>query len=231
MNLIKNSINVCILLIASVLASGPIGVALVRLLSPQPDWVGAGIFINNFNHVQSLPYFFGYGLIIGSVLLVSMIYKLAREEERGVMLPGLVFVTIYATLVSFNYILQTTFIPVLVNGSADGASILISALSMSNPNSLAWALEMYGYMFLGLSFLWLFPYFKGGNFSRPIFFLLIINAVMSIFGAFISSYQLDWVMSSFGIISFIVWNIVFIGLIFMIMLDLRGRLKNYKRKK
>ncbi len=231
MKLLKNSINVCILLIASVLASGPIGVALVRIISPQPDWQGAGIFINNFSHFQSLPYFFGYGLIIFSVLLISAIYKLARDEERSAMLPSLVFVGIYAALVSFNYVLQTTFVPALVTGSADGASILISALSMNNPSSLAWALEMYGYMFLGLAILWLWPYFKTSKFSLSIFLLLITNAVISVAGALITSFRLDWVMSNFGLISFAIWNIIFVSLVIIIMLDLQSKMKNNKRKK
>lgn len=231
MKLLKNSINICILLIVSALASGPIGVALVRLLAPQPDWQGAGIFINNFSHIQSLPYFLGYGLIIGAVLLVSKIYQLAKEEDRGSILPSLIFVAIYAALVSLNYVIQTTFIPALIISKGDGASILISAFSMSNPNSFAWAIEMYGYMFLGLAFLWLYPYFKQGRFSRPIFFLLIANAAMGVFGAFISSYQLDWVMSQQGIISFVAWNIVFAALIIFIMFDLQDRMFTSRVKK
>ena len=223
MKLLKNSINICLLLITSVLASGPIGTALVRLLAPQPDWQGAGVFINNFSHVQLLPYFFGYGLIIGSILLFSAIYQLAKDEDKGPMLPSLIFVSIYAAIVSLNYLVQTTFIPALVARSADGASILISALSMANPNSLAWAIQMYGYMFLGLSFLWLYPYFKKGRFSKQIFVLLVVNAAMGVFGAFISSYQLDWVISLPGMISFIAWNIVFAALIIFIMFDLQDK--------
>lgn len=231
MNVLKIGRKICWLLIFSILASGPLGVLIVDLIQPQPEWSGAGIFINNFHSIQSLPYFLGFGLIIGSILLISFLYKAAKPEEQGVMLPALVFVTIYAALVSLNYILQTTFVPALVAGSADGASILISALSMANPNSLAWAIEMYGYMFLGLAFLWLYPYFKQGRFSRPIFFLLIANAAMGVFGAFISSYQLDWVMSRPGMISFIAWNIVFAALIIFISFDLQDKTLIIRPKK
>ncbi len=223
MNLLKMSQKICWLLIISILASGPLGVLLVGLIQPQPEWSGAGIFINNFHVIQSLPYFLGFGLVIGSILLIAFLYKAAKPEEQGVMLPALVFITIYASLVSFNYILQTTYVPALVAGGADGASILISALSMANPNSLAWAIEMYGYMFLGLAFLWLYPYFRKGRFSRSIFFLLIANVTMGVLGAFISSYQLDWVMSRPGMISFIAWNIVFAALIIFIMFDLQDK--------
>ncbi len=225
MKLLQSGIKVCALLIASILASGPFGLALVSIIQPQVKWQGAGSFVANFSYIQTLPYFFGFALVVFSIWLIAIIYHSASEEKRGLMLPSLVFAAIYAALVSFNYILQTTFIPALALKGGDGANILISALSMSNPNSLAWAIEMYGYMFLGLALLWLLPYFQVSGRSRLaglnlwIRRLLIANAVLSIAGAIITSFKLDWVLTDAGLASFVSWNLIFLAIVFLIRLN------------
>lgn len=219
------SISICTFLAIAALASGPLGSGLVNLFSSQSAWSGAGSFINNFSYLQILPYFLGLSFIVAAILLVVTIYNLASLEKRSLMLPGLVFVTIYSGLASLNYVLQIAFVPTLATRGGDGASILISALSMSNPLSLAWSLERFAYLFLQIALLFLLPYFQAGRKSnRFIPILLVINAVMGAAAALVTAFYPEWGAQTIGFLSSILLNLVFVTLILVIRTDLWNKL-------
>lgn len=217
------AIIACALVIASIFLSGPIGMFLTYVIHPQPSWVDAQTFARNFHFIQTLPFFFGFLLTIGSILLVTSTYKLASEDDRPVMFPSIVFVSIYAALISLNYIFQTTYVPALATHYSPQHDVLISAFSMSNPNSVAWAIEMYGYAFLGLSVLFLVPFFKAGKLGMTIRCLLILNALVSITSAFITSFNLSWVLTGAGYVGFFVWNILYLVIAVLVMVSYRKK--------
>lgn len=78
---------------------------------------------------------------------VAASYQLAVPETRARALAGVVFAGILGALADFNYIVQTAFIPNNI-GSPDR---VLEVLTLHNPNSLAWAIEMFSYGFLGLA--------------------------------------------------------------------------------
>jgi hypothetical protein len=91
----------------------------------------------------------------------------------------LVFTAVFATLIFLNYVIQTTFIPVMARAYTPGDGALLTALSMANPRALAWALEMWGWAFLGLATWLIGPVFRGGALERAARAAFIVNGPVS----------------------------------------------------
>ena len=219
--LLRVGIASCILMIISILVSGPLGLLATLVTKPQPAWVDADTFVAHFDFVQTVPFFFGLLLVAGSLLLVASTYKLASEDDRAIMFPGVILVSIYASLISLNYVVQMTFIPALVAHYSPSHGETISALSMSNPNSLSWAIEMYGYAFLGLATLFLAPFFKNKAFGTVIRRLLMANALISVAGALVTSIDLSWVLTIAGLASFLIWNALYLAVVVLILISFK----------
>ena len=120
--------------------------------------------------------------------------------------------SIGAAFAILNYVTQTTFIPAIVNTYSSGLDPIITILSMSNPRSLPWAIEMWAYGLMGLG-TWLAAGFFGtSRLERTAKALFILNGVVSVFGALIASIDLGGVFSIAGLIGYGVWNVLFFAL-------------------
>ena len=80
------------------------------------------MFAQNYHPVQTLPFFFGFAMITGYIMLL-------------------------AALIFFNYICQTTFVPALSSDYRPEYDPIISTFSLANPRSLSWTIEMWGTRF------------------------------------------------------------------------------------
>ncbi|MBK9013810.1 MAG: hypothetical protein IPM82_06830 [Saprospiraceae bacterium] len=139
--------------LAGYVLSGPVGFGIVQMTNPQPAWVSAAIFAENYHVVQDVPYYFGLLLIGGMLMLAAGHYlnsKLENEENRFHILLSFAWTTIFAALIFFNYICQTTFVRHLALDYKPENDAIISTFSMANPLSLSWAIEMWGYGILGV---------------------------------------------------------------------------------
>jgi len=132
--------SAALVLVGTVL-SGPVAMLVVARVSPQPAWTGVSAFADNYHPVQALPYVLGYILLAGFVLFSASCHALAAARLRPRTSAALVFTGIYAALVYTNYTIQLGFIPRVLNDRP----AYISALTMANPASFAWFLEMFGY--------------------------------------------------------------------------------------
>ena len=195
-----------LLISAAALLSGPAAMLLLLWVAPQPAWTDARSFIEHYHSVQTLPYLLGFGLLIGFVLFVAACHQHASAGDRVRTTAGLVFTSVYASLVFANYMLQVAVVPRLM--SSDPA--LVPILTMANPSSLAWFLEMFGYAALGVAMWLVAPLFEGTRRLDWIRWLLIANAVMSIAGAVFTALIDEWVFSTSGLVSFFAWNVVVI---------------------
>lgn len=119
------------------LLSGLVGVPLVSGLQPQPAWQNGRVFAENFGFIQTLPYFAGFLMISGFLLFHVTIYLLSDLDMKRFTLPALLFAAMYGTLVFFNYIVQTTFMPELARNYRDAFDPIITMFSMSNPAALS----------------------------------------------------------------------------------------------
>ena len=182
----------------------------IALQPKQPPWENVAVFVEHYHLIQSLPFYFGYFLIGGSLMLLAAVYLSASSQSSP--LVGLLFGIVGSAIVCINYVIQTTYIPVIVAGYTPDYAVMLQALSMANPTSIAWALEMWGYGFLGLG-TWLAASFFGTTgIERFAKILFIFNGILSVTGAFWTALDLGWVLTPPGYISFGLWNLLYLGL-------------------
>src|SRR5436305_958290 len=60
--------------------SGPVGFALVLLIKPQPAWTSSANFVSHYNSLQNIPYYFGF-ILIGGMLILAVAHYLNAENE------------------------------------------------------------------------------------------------------------------------------------------------------
>jgi hypothetical protein len=72
-----------------ILTSGPLALLVVALVQPQPLWNGPTLFVDSFHRIQTLPFYFGYLLVTGSILMLVSVYLLSKQ--RAAALAALVF--------------------------------------------------------------------------------------------------------------------------------------------
>jgi len=193
-----------------ILTSGPLSMPVVAAVQPQPPWESAELFVENFHRIQTLPFYFGFLLLGGSILMLVSVYRLT--QKRAAALAGLILMSIGAAFALFNYVVQTTFIPAVVINYASEFNPIISMFSMSNPISLAWALEMWAYGIMGLGTWLAAGFFGAGSLERTARILFIVNGVISVLGAITVSIDLSGVFSIYGLIGYGVWNVLFLVL-------------------
>lgn len=120
--------------------SGPVAFLVVKLIKPQPAWVSAAVFAENYSIIQDMPYYFGFLLIGGMLMLVAGHYLNCVEEDaqkKFHLLISLGCTIAFCTLIAFNYICQTTFVRNLALHFRPDYEPAVSAFSMSNPLSFA----------------------------------------------------------------------------------------------
>ena len=193
-----------------ILTSGPLAVLVVALVHPQPSWDGPDLFVENFHRIQTMPFFFGFLLATGSILMLVSIYLLSKK--RATALTALIFMTIGAAFVIFNYVTQTTLVPAIVDAYTSELGPVLTTLSMSNPSSLPWALEMWGYGLMGLGTWFAAGYFGMSRLERIARFLFILNGALSVFGALMASIDLTGVFSTAGLVGYGIWNVIYLAL-------------------
>ncbi len=209
--------------LAGILLSGPVAMLLVGVTYPQPVWLGAEAFAAAHHPVQTLPYWFGFLLDGGSVALIAALHAMAPPDLKARTGAALAFAAAFAALIFFNYAMQTSFVPVLAEEYSAAKAPVISALTMANPRSLAWALEMWGYALLGVATWLVAPVFSGGRLERATAWLFVANGPVSIAGGFWTAAQPGWVMSPLGLSMFAGWNVLMFAMVVLALVCFRKR--------
>lgn len=205
--------------------SGPIAFIIVNLLNPQPVWTSPEVFVEHYSVIQDLPYYFGLLLIGGIMMIVAGIYLDYNEAIKKIkfqLLLAFGWTVVFCTLISFNYICQTTFVHNMALHYIPENNFAISAFSMSNPLSFCWANEMWGYGILGIVTMLISPYYKES--SRMIYWLCILNGVGSLASTAWTIINVNWVMTTAGLIAYFSWNVLMIVLIVLIYKDSQKKL-------
>lgn len=193
-----------VLVLAGAVLSGPVTMLVVSRIAPQPPWGGVQAFADHYHPIQALPYVLGYILLSGFVLFSASCHALARDSLRLRTSAGLIFTGVYAALVFTNYTIQVGFIPrVLQDRPA-----YIADLTMANPSSFAWFLEMFGYAAMGVATWLVAAGFRGSRRADAIRYLLMGNGLFSIIGAACTALYDRWVFSPAGLVSFAGWNLL-----------------------
>ena len=193
---------------------------IVQGVAPQPAWTGVEAFARSYHPIQTLPYALGYILLVGFVMFAAACHALGDSSMRLRTTAALVFTGVYAALVFTNYTIQLGYVPRTI---AERPAFL-GALTMSNPSSFAWFLEMFGYAAMGVATWLVAPLFGGGTRGTAVRALLIVNGVMSVAGAACTAAFDRWVFSTSGLASFAGWNVVVIVCFSIIALSPDGAL-------
>lgn len=204
-------------------ASGPLGLWLVGVTHPQPPWRDAETFVHAYHVVQIVPYLAGLLLVGGFVMLLTSLHLLAAEDVRVRTVWALGFVAAFAAMIFTNYAVQTTVVPGLVKQWVPDKGPLLSALTMANPHSLGWALEMWGYGVLGVATWLCAPVFAHGALERVTALLFRVNGPISILGIFATILRPGWVMTGLGLAAFALWNILIIAMTVLVLAAMRAR--------
>lgn len=199
------------------LLSGPVGFILVNWLQPQPAWVSPSVFAANYHWLQDVPYYFGFLLVGGMLMIFAANYlreSLEHLQLKFFSLLAMLAAIVFATLIAFNYICQTTFIRQLAVHYDETNDPSIATFSMANPASLSWSVEMWGYGFLGIATWLLAPVYKKR--SNLVSILLQLNGIVSVVGVLLTIVDARWVLTGYGLLAYAAWNLLMILLMILI---------------
>ena len=206
--------------IAGMILSGPPAVYLVSLLHPQPEWIDAATFIDHYHPIQALPFAGGFLLILGFTFFIAASSQLAVLSTQKVPATlAIIFAAAYAMMIGINYTLQLAWVPELVRQGNPS----LARITLQNPHSIGWVLEMFGYAFLGLATWAIALVFWGSRMMNTIRYLLIANGFISILGAVMATRGMSWIYQTIGIIGYILWNLLIIVTMVLIYFEFRRR--------
>jgi len=204
------------------LISGPITFLAVSEIKPQPEWISAQVYVDNYHPIQSITFYFGFLLILGSVMMIAFIHSKQKSLKS---LLAVIFTAIGAGLISFNYSTEATIIPALVRNYSSELDPIIRILSVTNPYSIFWSIEMWGYGFLGLGTLLSMGYFGDQSVEKWAKALFLANGILSCVGALITGIYVEWVLSTVGLVSYALWNVLYMVLAILFLLVVTRRAK------
>jgi len=207
-----------------IVLSGPVAVAVVTATHPQPPWRDAESFARHVHPMQLLPYAGGILLVAALVVLVACVHAIAGARDKAVTGAALAVTGAFAAFICFNYVAQTTYVPDLARRYEPANAPLIAALSMSNPQSLAWAIEMWGWGLFGVATWLVAPVFDRSKLERVAGALARANGVASVAGALWTVVRPGWVITPSGLAAFATWNILLAALATVIFIAFGRRL-------
>ena len=227
----RSAIGGCIGTLVGIVASGPLAVALVESTHPQPPWNGAELFARSFHLLQILPYAGGLLLVLSLLILLSSLQALLLPRDHVRASLAWLASAVFACFILLNYSLQTAYLPALARSYQPGDGALLTALSMSNPESLAWALEMWGWGCCGVATWLLAGVFDSTAIERATRGLeratracCIANGLVSVTGTAWTVIRPGWVMTLPGLIAFVLWNVLLAALAVLALVSVRRRL-------
>lgn len=205
------------------LLSGPVSIALLAMVRRSAGWRGADDFAQYFYRLQVAPFYFGFVLVVGFLMLFAGLYDVATDEEKPRLRVAVMLATAYAALITLNYVAQTTFIPALATHYRPAYEGLVDAFSITNPRSLAWAIEMWGYALLGGATWFASGIFRDGRQQRWLAGLMVLNGFASIIAAIAAAADMSWIVGTLGFAGYIAWNILMAAIFVLTVLVLTPR--------
>ena len=141
-------------------------------------WAGIEAYAANYNEELLLLLMFPVFLLpLSLVTLLACIHRNTPTHKQILSLLALVFTTLYAAQITYNYYTQMTAVRLsILNGELEGLAIH----AFFNPHSIALNLELLGYGLLSIGLIFAAFLFHGGRtIARTIFWILLINGVLN----------------------------------------------------
>jgi len=194
--------------IFGIIFSGLVFPVLSIVFCPQPEWQSVDLFVKSFHPLQTATYFCGFFLVFGSLLTFVVLFLAAETERKVWALSALAINILFTAIVFLNYIIQTTYVPYLAMNNPPETASVLAVFTMANPGSFAWALEMYGWGGIGLSFIFMAWIFGNEKFGMILKILFLVNGICSFASAVMTSVDMKWLFSPGGFVALVVWNLL-----------------------
>lgn len=153
-----------------------VGMILSTLLYPITTVTNIDSYAASFNSFQMLPFVPSLILAPAFVILMFLIHNIASENKKILTQLALGFSLICATILSFHYYIQLTFVQQgLLNNELTG----LWQFATPNPHSFFWTFAALGYGFMGIALLFAAPLFAEKS-DRVIKWLFIANGVVGL---------------------------------------------------
>lgn len=211
--------------------SGPLALLAVQAIHPQPPWRSAAVFAESYHPIQILPYLGGWVLIASLVVLVSSAHAVAPEEHRARTGAALALSGAFAALIGLNYVIQSTWLPAQAAVYDQDNAAVMSALSMANPGSLAWGIEMWGWAWFGVASWLVAPVFAGSRLERATARTFVANGVVSVAAAAATVAFPRWPMSGAGLAAFALWNLLLAAMAVLALSAFRRRARRSRKQR
>jgi hypothetical protein len=213
-----------------IVLSGPPALIVLSQFHPQPPWEGAEAFSRSFHPIQTFPYFAGFFLVGGYVALMASLHAVADGEHKPRATMALVLTAAFAALVFLNYIVQTTFVPELARNYSPQDDGVIAALSMSNPASLGWAIEMWAWGLLGVATWLIAPVLGSDRLERLTGTAFVANGAVSVLAAICTAVRPTWVTTPVGLVGYSLWNVLVFVMSGLAFVALRRRMRDAEER-
>jgi len=181
---------------------------LVAVSCPQPPWSSLPTFVAAYRPFQSFIFVPSPVLPLSFVVVLAGFHCGAKPEVKAWSASALAVGTVGAAILCINYLIQGVWVPSLVKQGSD----LVGALVSTNPGSLFWALELFGYGIMGLAMWLAAPLFPGPGIDRPIRWALVVNGAGSLLAALAAVFDPRWVLGPLGLAAGLFWNLLIIAL-------------------
>jgi hypothetical protein len=214
--------------IFGIIFSGLVFPVLATLLYPQPRWQNPELFIQSFHPLQTATFFCGYFLVIGSLLTFVALYFISNQSKKIWAFSALAINVVFTAVVFLNYIIQTTYVPYLAANNPPETATVLAVFSMANPGSFAWALEMYGWGGIGLSFIFMAFIFEKIKLERTLKILFLANGICSVASALMTSINMNWLFSPAGFAALIIWNMLVLFIDIFLLRYFKSFTHNFK---
>lgn len=176
-------------LLVTVTGVGYGAAAAAALATPATDWWG-----NNMSATPGALYVsfaFAFAGIPLMTLLMVCIHCHAPAARRVLTLAALVFTGVYAALLTVVYAVQLT---VVRWGVLQGQTAGLELFAYQHTPSVMFAVDIYGYLFLGLATLLVAPVFSGRGLERAIRWSLGAHGLSDMAGVVGLTLEIGWLM-------------------------------------
>lgn len=199
------------------IAAGPFSYIICKWLYPQPRWISGDIYAKKYNAIQHLPYYTGFVMLIGFLMLFAVHYLNSKEMKSKVRIGTLVafaLAGIYAMIMMCIYIIQISFVRNLALEYSPMDETVFALFNLHNPKSITWYFQIWSNAILGVATWFMAGYYRNSNgILRQ---LLMVNGILSILTAACTVFDKHLLFTEIGTTAYILWNALIVVILIMI---------------
>lgn len=199
------------------IAAGPFSYIICKWLYPQPRWISGDIYAKKYHAVQHLPYYLGFFMLIGFLMLFGVHYLNSKEMKSRVRVGVLVafgLSVVYAMIMMAIYIIQISFVRNMALEYSPMDESVFALFNLHNPKSITWHFQIWSNAVLGVATWFMAAYYRSSN--GVLRQLLIVNGILSLLTAACTVFDKHLLFTEIGTTAQILWNALIVVILIMI---------------